>query len=123
MTLLFDVRVRASDRYDVWLGGSFVSQLRVAVDGRPLAVRRHVLNWPGQFTPFGAVNLTAGAHRVAVSYAGPDLHPGSGGNPPFGAGPIIFSRARPDLSVNYVSASQAGSLCGKNLDWIEALHG
>jgi hypothetical protein len=122
MTLLFDARVRASDRYDVWLGGSFVSQLRVSVDGKQLAVHRHVLNWPGQFTPFRAVNLTAGVHRVAVSYAGPDLHPGSGANPPFGAGPLVFSRARPDLSVNYVAASKARSLCGKNLDWIEALH-
>jgi hypothetical protein len=123
MKLVFDIRVRASDRYDVWLGGSFVSQLRVSVDGQQLAVRRHVLNWPGEFTGFGAVNLTAGAHRVAVSYGGPDLHPGSGGNPPFGAGPLVFSRATRDLSVNYVSASQARSLCGKDLDWIEALHG
>jgi hypothetical protein len=123
MTLAFDIRLRAGDRYDVWLGGSFVSQLSISVDGKQLAVHRHVLNWPGQFTPFGTVNLTPGSHRVAVSYSGPDLYPGSGGNPPFGTGPLVFSRATADLSVKYVSAGHAASLCGKNLDWIEALRG
>jgi hypothetical protein len=121
--LAFDVRLRASGRYDAWLGGSFVSRLSISVDGKLLATRRHVLNWPGQFTPLGAADLTAGSHRVVVNYSGPDLHPGSGGNPPFGAGPLVFSRATGDLSVTYVSPSRARSLCGKDLDWIEAIHG
>jgi hypothetical protein len=119
--LAFDIRLRASGGYDVWLGGSFLSRLTVSVDGRQLAAHRHVLNWPGQFTPFGTANLTGGSHHIVVNYSGPDLHPGSGGNPPFGAGPLVFSRPTADLPLTYVSPRHAGSLCGKSLDWIEAL--
>jgi hypothetical protein len=123
-TLEVNARVPTSGRYDVWLGGSFVGKLTLAIDGLALATRRHELNWPGQYSPMGELELAAGLHRLTLHYNGPDVHPGSGGNPPFGAGPIVLSRVTSeDLPVTYVSPSRSRSLCGKTLDWIEAVRG
>ena len=47
------------------------------------------------------------------------LRPGSGGQP-FGLGPLVLSMATADLPVTYVRPTDARSLCGKRLDWIEA---
>jgi hypothetical protein len=95
--------------------------LTLSIDGRPLAARRHDLNWPGQYIEMGERELASGLHRVTLDYRGPDLHPGSGGNPPFGAGPIILSRSGPSQAVTYVPSARARALCGRRLDWIEAL--
>jgi hypothetical protein len=119
----FNVSLPVSGRYRAWLGGSFLSRLSLAVDGTTVATRRHELNWPGQFSPMGDVDLAAGAHRLTLTYAGPDAHPGSGGEPPFGTGPIVLSQATADLPLRYVKPAQARSLCGQQLDWIEALRG
>jgi hypothetical protein len=119
----FDVeaRVPASGRYGVWLGGSFSSRLTLSIDGHSLATRRHELNWPGQYTQLGTAELGRGVHRLTLAYGGPDLHPGSGGDPVYGTGPIVLSRLRSALTVTYVSSARARSLCGRRLDWIEAL--
>ena len=55
-----------------------------------------------------------------LRYDGADLHPGSGGVQ-FGLGPLILSRGPEDLPVVYVPSAAARTLCGRNLDWIEAL--
>jgi hypothetical protein len=78
-----------SGRYDVWLGGSFVGNLTLAIDGLALATRRHELNWPGQYSPMGELELAAGLHRLTLYYNGPDVHPGSDGNPLFGTGQLF----------------------------------
>lgn len=122
-TLRLDARVPVSGRYDVWLGGSFLARLSLSVDGRTLATSRHQLNWPRQYTPMGAVDLGPGLHRLTLTYGGPDLHPGSSGNPQFGIGPVVLSRVTADLPVSYVEPARASSLCSKRLDWIEALRG
>jgi hypothetical protein len=123
-TLTLEASVPSSKRYDIWLGGSFLSRLSLSVDGTRLATRRHELNWPGQYTLMGEVTLTAGTHRVTLAYKGPDLHPGSDGEPPFGTGPLVLSPVRAeDLPVMFVSPARSHSLCAKRLDWIEALRG
>jgi hypothetical protein len=48
------------------------------------------------------------------------LHPGSGDTRTT-VGPLAFSRQTADVPVTYVAPSDAQALCGKNLDWIEAL--
>jgi hypothetical protein len=121
--LALDATVPSSGSYNVWLGGSFLSRLSLSIDGTPLATRRHELNWPGQFSLMGETELTAGTHRVTLTYKGPDLHPGSDGEPPFGTGPLVLSRGTSeDLPVTYVSPAHSRALCGKRLDWIEILH-
>jgi hypothetical protein len=104
----------------VWLGGSFRRRLEARVDGKELAAKRHRLNGVGQFEAMGETELSAGRHRLSLTYSGKDLRPGSGNNP-FPLGPIILSRTTADTPVSLVRPSQATSLCGQPLDWVEAL--
>ena len=104
----------------VWLGGAYRDRLEAEVDGGRIAVLRNHLEHFGQYTQLGELQLTQGTHRVTLGYGGPDLHPGSGG-PQFEMGPLVLSRTTADLPVTYVRPAEARKLCGKNLDWIEAL--
>jgi hypothetical protein len=119
-TLTSTMTVPSAGRYGVWLGGSFRRRLEVLVDGRTIGTRRHQLNHPGDYTPMGNVDLTAGRHSVTLRYSAADLLPGSGG-PAFPLGPLVLSRYTNELPVTYLPPSNATSLCGKSLDWVEAI--
>ena len=111
--------VPRTGRYGLWLGGSFRSRLRLYIDGRLVADARDRLIGAG-YEPLGESALRAGGHRLVLRYDGADLHPGSGGFQ-FGLGPLILSRGPEDFPVVYVPSAAARTLCGRNLDWIEAL--
>jgi hypothetical protein len=115
------IRIRAAGEWEAWLGGSVRGEVELLVDGEAIGTARHSLNNAGQFIGLGEVALSPGAHPVTLRYGGPDLHPGSGGQPlPFG--PLVFSRLEAaDAEVSYVPASRAEELCGRRWDWIEAL--
>jgi hypothetical protein len=113
----------AARSYGVWVGGSFKSAVGIDVDGHRVGGARDSLNWPDTFTYVGSVRLVPGHHTLRFRYDGPGLRPGSGGTPPFGVGPVVLSPATEDSAITYVSPSNAHSLCGKSLDWIEALRG
>lgn len=107
--------------YGVWLGGTFKSRVRVFVDGKLAASGRGVLEWE-PFVKIGAVRLTAGTvHRVRIVYDAPSLlHVGSGGFES-GFGPLLLSDESGREGVTHVRPSRARALCGRYLDWIEAL--
>jgi hypothetical protein len=115
-----EVSVPVRARYGFWLGGSFRDRMELLVDGRRVAVVRHWINESGQYTPFGSAVLGPGTHRVTLEDGGADLRPGSGGAQ-FGFGPLVVSRGGDDLPVSTVPSARARTLCGRNLDWIEAL--
>lgn len=119
-TVEASVQVTAPGRYLIWLGGAFRDRLGIFVDGHRVATARGHLNNFGQYTQLGAATLSAGAHTVTLAYSGPDLRPGSGGAQ-FAMGPLVLSTKTAVLPVTYLQPSRARSLCGKNLDWIEAL--
>ena len=104
----------------LWLAGSFRRQLDVLVDGRPLATARDRLTHPGVVTPFGQLDLTAGRHLVKLRYSSVNLRPGSGGDP-FAIGPLLLSRPTPGTAMVTLAPRNARSLCGRSLDWIEAV--
>ena len=110
-------------RYGVWIGGSFKSAVGVDVDGRPVGGARDALGWPDTFAPIGTVRLAPGRHTLRFRYGGPGLRPGSGGVPPFGVGPLVLSPATEDTAITYVQPANARKLCGRSLDWVEALRG
>ena len=85
-----------------------------------VADMRHWIDNAGQYTPFGSAVLARGTHHVSLEYEGPDIHPGSGGAQ-FGFGPFVLSRDDDDAPVAVVRSADARTLCGRNLDWIEAL--
>ena len=119
-TLTAVVKLPTGGRYGVYLGGSFRRQLDVAVDARHVVTIRQQLNHPGAYTPLGSLYLKPGIHAVTLTYSNANFWPGSGGTP-FALGPLVLSKTTQELPVTYVDPAKAGSLCGKSLDWIEAV--
>jgi hypothetical protein len=106
--------------YEIWMGGSIRNRLQAAVDGEPLAEVRHHLDYAGQFTSLGVAELAAGRHVVSLRHSDGGLRPGSGvDDTPLG--PLVLSLATADVPVTIVPASDARQLCGKRLDWVEAV--
>jgi hypothetical protein len=70
----------------------------------------------------GETRITgARVHQVRIVYDGPSLlHVGSG-NFETGLGPLVFSDETGNQPVIHVSPRQARSLCGRYLDWVEAI--
>lgn len=107
-------------RYDLWLSGSFGGRMEVDVDGRRVGARRHRLEHSGQLVPFGSVELAPGRHRVSLRYSGADLHPGSAAS--FGLlDRFVVARTTEDVPVRTIPAARARELCGRTLDWVEAI--
>jgi hypothetical protein len=119
-TLRTAVEVGEAGEYELWVGGGFRGGLQVRVDGHPLSSARHELSHSGQYVPLGRVALQRGLHEIELELGGTDLHPGSRGTPE-PLGPLALSTATADLPVTTVPAGDAESLCGRRLDWIEAL--
>jgi hypothetical protein len=114
------IAIPEAGRYTAWLAGDWFGRSSVVVDGHEVGSKRAELNWPGLFTNLGSVRLGPGSHAVALSYDTSGLHPGSGGAP-FSFGPLTLSREDAREPVLRVAPSRALSLCGRQLDWIEAV--
>jgi hypothetical protein len=116
-----EVSVPLSDHYGFYLQGSVRNRLTVLVDGREVGSIVQQLNPAKQFLYFGSASLEQGPHIVTLDYEGQTLGPGSGG-PPEPIGPLVLSSVRnEDPPVRKLPSSDARSLCGKHLDWVEAL--
>lgn len=113
------VTVPTTGRYVVWLEASIGRNTEVLVDGRRVGAARNRLSGRRTAERFGVVDLAAGAHTVTVKRASPGLAPGGGGlfRP---IGPVYLV---PDgvERVAFVSPSRWRSLCGRPLDWVEAV--
>jgi hypothetical protein len=114
------VDVPVGGGYGIWISGSIRNRLKTAVDGVPLSDVRHHLDYPGQYTLLGTAELAAGEHVVTQEHSRGGLRPGSGveESP---SGPLVLSLGTPDAPVTIVPVADARRLCGKRLDWIEAL--
>jgi hypothetical protein len=110
-------------RYGVWVGGTFRTRVDAYVDDRYVGTLRRELTWPGNFLLAGNIRLRAGGHVLRVDYSGPDLRPGGDGMPGWGIGPFAVARGTQDRQVLYLRPAAARSLCGRTLDWVEALSG
>jgi hypothetical protein len=106
--------------YTVWIAGDWFGDASAAVDGRTVGSRREELNWPGLYTDLGSTPLAAGAHDVEIRYRPGGWRPGSGGKP-YAFGPVALSPVDSREPVSHVSPAGAESLCGRKLDWVEAL--
>jgi hypothetical protein len=112
--------VPRSGTYGVWIGGSFRRTLTVVVDGRQVGSASDQINTSGQWVPLATARLTAGSHDITLRYGGSGLDPGSGGFP-FEMGPLVLSTTTAELPVSYLKPADARSLCGRRLDWVEAV--
>ncbi len=118
-----DVKIPAAGVYEIGVDGDFLSQLELFIGSDRVAAARHQLNWPSEYNPLATVRLKKGTVRLTLRYDGPDIHPGSAGpGTGFGLGPLIIGRADPaDRAVTYVRPAKARTLCGRSLDWVEAI--
>jgi hypothetical protein len=108
--------------YGVWLGGSSRGNVEIVVDGKTVAAGGPEIDHAEQYRQLGSVELAAGRHKIALTYedASP-LGPGTGGEE-FTIGPIVLATATAaDARVKVVDPGEAESLCGRPLDWVEAL--
>ncbi len=120
-TVTYPFRVRAAGTYRVWIGGSFSSTLTAKLDGHKVGQERNQTEWPGNFLNFGSAYLSRGVHTLTIKHNGPDWGPGSAAHQPFGLGPFVIAQGTDDRSVKIVQPRAAHSLCGRSLDWVEAL--
>ncbi len=112
------VSVPTAGDYTAWVGGDWFGLASISVDGRRVGSMREELDWPGLYTDLGTIPLSAGEHLVRISYETGGWHPGSGGTP-YSFGPVALSRV--DAREPVETASDPQSLCGRRLDWVEAV--
>jgi hypothetical protein len=122
-TVSADVATATTGRFELWVGGGAYGALTLYVDGTRVGVVRHVLNRGGGYSSFGVRMLRRGMHRISIAYRGGGLRPGSDGQDvqPWPIGPLVLSQWPQVRSIVTVPAAQARSLCGRQLDWIEAV--
>lgn len=114
------MQVTTAGDYSVWLSGSFRGSMELLVDGVSVLQAQHWLNLAGTQLPGDRVTLAAGSHTVTLRYSVSPYLPGAAGSA-FALGPIAFAPSTADLPVSMVPADQAATLCGRSLDWVEAL--
>lgn len=112
------VQVPASGRYQVWVGGSLSRRVNVWVGRHLVGSLNRQIGTAGQYLLVGTVNLTAGKQPVLVYRPPANLSPG---NPVAGEilGPVVLVRDSAPPPVTEIAPAQAGSLCGKPLEWLE----
>ena len=113
---------RARD-WQVWLGGTFIRGFVVSVDGRRIGSVSNSLNPPGDYNRIGSpLTLQPGAHTITVTYPDANLSPGSADSEYY-TSLFAIALAPPASTMRYVEVapSQAASLCGRSLDWIEVV--
>jgi hypothetical protein len=104
-------------RYRLWLGGSVRGTVEAAVDGTLVGRVSSQLQNAGQWLDLGSTQLRAGAHRLTLAVALPALRPGTGGGA-FPLGPVALQR---ESRSWLFSPSRPKALCGRTLDWVEAV--
>ncbi len=115
------VTLPSAGRYEVWVGGSFRGGARVAVDGVAAGSDRHQLSFPGNWVPFATTDLSAGPHAVTVRLDGGGIHPGVHGIDRYAIGPVALVPVDAPARVIEVPRNDADALCGRRLDWVEAV--
>jgi hypothetical protein len=112
--------VPAPGRYSLWLAGSRRARADVYVDGRRLGSAAAHFERTGQYEQLGTVALGPGVHTIRIGLDSRFLDPGTGA-PDYGLGPLVVAPADQRRSVTTADPPAAGWLCGRTLDWVEAL--
>jgi len=108
--------------WELWLQGQFMPEIRVGVDGRPLATLSGQLAGnslvPDTATPL-RVRLSAGKHHLSVARAGFSLAPGNGGAAVFDAAFLTPAGAPTRVLRTLSPGTSPRELCAEPVEWIE----
>jgi len=89
-----------------------------------VGVVKNELNPRGQYVPAGTIALTPGQHTLTLTHAahslGGLLRAGDGGDTRL-LGPTVLDPASDTRVVRQIPSSRWHDLCGKRLDWAEAI--
>jgi hypothetical protein len=118
-TALGHIAVAVSQRYELWLGGSFGRGFRLSVDGHAAGAVKDELSAFGGYVHVADLELSAGVHSFALTYPNSDLAPGSGESGFTWLSAIVLEPAGPRPELISAPSQGARSLCGRPLDWIE----
>jgi hypothetical protein len=107
-------------RYRVWMKGDFGRRVTISVDGRRVGEAAYQTGNAGNYARPFDVRLTAGRHVLTIERPGGGLKPGDGS--PSRLLAVVFEPlgARPE-TVHALPASDWRQLCGRPVDWIEAV--
>ncbi len=118
-TAALTIRLPRAGPYRLWVGGSVRGTLTAGIDGAKLGRVSTQLQNAGQWLDVGSAALAAGPHRITLTLALPALRPGTGGGG-FPLGPLLL---QPESGTRLEAPPNAAALCGRTLDWVEALAG
>jgi hypothetical protein len=119
-TITGTIAVTAPGRYTVWVQGSFGRRVTVRIDGRKVGDVKGELNPRGQSIAAGTITLSPGRHTMTLSRPAGSLFPGDGGRNRL-IGPVVLDPTTDTRAVRTLPSSQWRRLCGKRLDWVEAI--
>ena len=117
------INVAGSGPVEIGVDGTVQGTLVLFVDGRRAGSIRSELNWPSEYQRIAVVTLAPGTHSIMLSYSSSSWIPGTSGPPAFGTGPLIVGSAAGIPPLMTVPVGDARTLCGKSLDWVEAVRG
>jgi hypothetical protein len=109
----------APGTYELSIQGSFGRGYEVWLDGRPVGRIEHHVNGRDLFGHVTSMFLQPGKHTVTLFRGGGSLEPGDGLLEMLG--PILLTQDLPDSGVHRIEPARATSLCGRWLDWVEAV--
>ena len=113
------IALAVSQRYELWLGGSFARGFEVSVDGRRVGTVSDELSAFGGYVHVADLPLQAGVHTFTLTYPHAGLAPGSANNEFTSLSAIALQPQSPPSEAIEVAPRQAARLCGRSLDWIE----
>lgn len=113
-----------ASEYELWLSGEAMPALSVRIDGRKLGEVEGEVSGngdsPDPMVPL-RMRLSRGRHRLSISRGGFSLAPGSGADAYLEAILLTPAGAASQQRLETVLPSRWRSLCGRHLDWVEAV--
>lgn len=114
------VDVPAGGRFDLWIEASDARRWRVLVDGREVSDARWQIGFRGSEVYLGSVELIAGNHTFTLIRGGGSLRAGNGDAGRL-IGPLALTPDPGALPVAELSPSRWRELCGRTVDWVDAV--
>lgn len=107
-------------RYRVWLKGDFGRRLTISVDGERVGEAAYETGNAGNYARPFDVTLAAGRHVLTIDRPGGGLEPGDGS--PSRLLAVVFEPlASQPNAVRALPAGDWRQLCGRPVDWVEAV--